>query len=151
MENKTYKIIKFIFGLYLIWLALYNINKISENEKLVQNTLLRFENGFSLDKIVSFLNLKEYIKDNHLNYIRKYSFNFEVIRNSSAEFVYLMNFSLILGGILCAFGFKISIGFSLIGILLNIILIHNIYYFQEEKIKVNVFKYASILGGILFI
>jgi hypothetical protein len=149
-QGQMYKLVRFIFGLYLIWVGLNNLYRIEEYDKSVKNTINNFENIFSIEGIVDFLNIKDYVPLETLEKIKNFHVNFDIIRNSSTDIVYLMNFSLIIGGLLGALGYRISFSFSLIGIILNILFIHNFFYFRDEKMKINVLKMISLLGGIFF-
>jgi len=135
-----------MFGLYLIWMACLNLNKLEINEISIRGTIDKFENEFDLHKILSFCNLNNHLP---IHEIRKYKFNTDNLKNAAKEILYLMNVSLIIGGILCIFGYKVSFSFILLGLLLDLIFIHNYFYFRDEKMKVNVLKMLAILGGAL--
>lgn len=143
MKYGIYSFYRFLFGAYLIWLGIYNLNKLEANSKLV---ITSFE-GYS----VLGSQLKEYASeklDHYLNYkLPNISLNLEDLLNSSNEFVFIMNYALIMGGLLTALGYKVGFSFVFIGLFLNIFLIHNIFYFVNEKMKVNVLKMLAILGG----
>lgn len=149
-QGKMYKLVRFIFGLYLMWVGLNNLYRIEEYDKSVKNTINNFENIFSIDGILNSLYIKDYLSLETLEKVNNFQINFDIIRNSSSDIVYLMNFSLIIGGLLAALGYKISFSFALIGIILNILFIHNLFYFRDEKMKINVLKMLSLLGGIFF-
>jgi hypothetical protein len=149
-QGQMYKIVRFLFGIYLIWVGLNNLYRIEEYDKSVKNTINNFEVIFSIEGILNSLYIKEYIPLETLEKVKNFNLNFDIIRNASSDIVYLMNFSLIIGGLLGAFGYKISFSFSLIGIILNILFIHNVFYFRDEKMKINVLKMISLLGGIFY-
>jgi hypothetical protein len=146
-QGSKYKIVRVLFGLYLVWVGIVNIYRIEEYDKSVKSSITNFESIFSLEGIVDFLSLNEYVPRESLKNI---DFNFNSIRNCSTEIVYLMNLCLIIGGLLGAFGYSVSFSFAFLGILLNIIFIHNFFYFRDEKMKVNVLKMISLMGGIFF-
>jgi hypothetical protein len=125
-------------------MGLINLEKIEMNQGLVKQSVDNFEASFDLEGILNFLNLQKHLP---IHEIRKYSFNTDNLKDSSNELVYAMNISLIIGGILCFFGYRISFSFILVGLVLDLIFIHNYFYFRDEKMKVNVLKLLSILGG----
>jgi hypothetical protein len=144
MKKELYVVFRSLFGLYIIWMGLINLEKIEMNQGLVKQSVDNFEASFDLEGILNFLNLQKHLP---IHEIRKYSFNTDNLKDSSNELVYAMNISLIIGGILCFFGYRISFSFILVGLVLDLIFIHNYFYFRDEKMKVNVLKLLSILGG----
>ena len=150
MKKGMYLVYKILFGLYLIWMGLSNLNNLQANENHVKRTIENFEKGFSIEDVLNFLNLGDFFTAKSIN-IKHLHINFEPAKASAREIVYLMNASLILGGILCVAGFSISFSFIFVGLFLNILFIHNLYYFRDEKMKVTVLKMISILGGAFYI
>ncbi len=147
MKYGLYSFFRFLFGVYLIWLGIYNLGKLEANSSLVKTSIEGYTVYFSHFKQI--LSVKS---GDLFNYqLPNYSFNIQDFLNSSDELVYLMNFALIIGGILCAFGYRVSYGFIMIGLLMNIILVHNYFYFLNEKMKVNVLKMLALLGGALHV
>jgi hypothetical protein len=133
--------------MYLIWLGIYNLDKMESNSNLVKISIEGYTELFSaLKDTISTYSI------NYLNYkIPELTVNTTDLVKSSSEMVFIMNYALIIGGILCVTGYRVSKPFILIGILLNLVLVHNIFYFANEKMKVNVLKMLAVLGGVLHV
>ena len=149
-KGTIYTFFRFLFGVYLIWVGVNNLNKIEMNTNHVKSSIENFNKIFSIEKALNFLTLDSYLHKYNIN-VSNLHLNLEPFHNSAAELVYVMNFSLIIGGILCILGFGISFNFILIALLLDIIFIHNFFYFRDEKMKVNVLKIISILGAAMHV
>ena len=67
------------------------------------------------------------------------------------EITLIFCYLFIVGGFLVSIGYKLGKIIVFITLFLNIILVHNIHYFEGEKLKVNVFKYWSLLGGAFYL
>ena len=78
-------------------------------------------------------------------------FDLNQLKNNSNSISLLIPYLLIIGGFFCLCGYAASIHFIMCGILLDLIFIHNFFYYRDEKLKVNVLKLLSILGGAFFI
>ena len=143
MKYGIYSFYKFLFGTYLIWLGIYNLHKMETNSKLVKTSIEGYSvlcsqfNDFVIDKIETYFSYK----------LPNFNLNIEDLLNSSNELVLVMNYALIMGGLLCALGYKFAFSFVFIGLFLNIFLVHNLFYFVNEKMKVNVLKMLAMLGG----
>ncbi len=144
MGKSIYFLFRSLFGLYIIWMGLINLDKLESNENYVKQTVDNFDKTFDLGSILTFFDLHNHIP---VTEVQKYTFNTDNIKNAASEIVYVMNFSLIIGGVLCFLGYSISFTFILIGLVLDIMFIHNYFYFRDEKMKVNVLKMLAILGG----
>jgi hypothetical protein len=147
MKYGIYPFYRFLFGVYLIWLGIYNLDKMESNSNFVKISIEGYTEIFAfLKNSISALSI------DYLNYkIPEFTLNTTDFLNSSNEIVFIMNYALVMGGILCALGYKVSKGFILIGILLNVALVHNVFYFANEKMKVNVLKMLAVLGGVLHV
>src|SRR5690242_19015512 len=137
-NNLKYSFLRILFGFYMIWLGLASLHHIKIYEVYVKNTFDVMDENFNLEFILNIFNLHE---DPHAQTIKEFKPNFSNFKKSTNEIIYLQSLSLILGGLLCIFGFSLGFTFILIGILIDLIFIHNIIYFAQEKMKVNVLKY----------
>jgi hypothetical protein len=140
MKKALYILSRFLFGLYILWIGIRGINDVTQTQQHV---------------LKSFEALERLHKDIHTDLLEGTGYhipiNFEFLRSNSAEIVYFVNILFIMGGLLAAFGKRLGRTFIVIGLLIDLLLIHNIVYFAEEKMKVNVLKILSILGGALHI
>jgi len=141
MKMTIYKFIKILFGFYLILFGIYSLDKLEISSPIVARSIDSFQRDFPVEAITSFLKIEKF-------YDRKTLIqNTESFKKFANEIIYLMNFSLILGGMLCILGYKNCFAFIIIGLFLNLIFIYNHYYFANEKMKVNVLKIVALLGG----
>jgi hypothetical protein len=120
-----------LLGLTLIILGLKGITEVHPNKTKIVDTITRLE--------------KEVLAPLKLN------INLELIKKHSTEIVYFQNLSLIYGGFLLFFGMCLSKAFITVFILLEIILINNLYFNRDEKSIKFASVLLSILGGILTI
>jgi hypothetical protein len=144
MKKGTYNFFRALFGIYMIWMGLINLDKLQANETFVKQSVENFEKIFDLEEILTFFDLHSHISADTL---RHYSLKTDNVKNAAKEIVYLMNISMIIGGLFCLFGYSIAFTFIISGLLLDMIFIHNYFYFRDEKMKVNVLKMLAIVGG----
>lgn len=142
-----YSFIRTLFGLYVLWLGIVHLHDIKNYEENVKNILNLMDTNFNLEPVLKIVNLHE---NPNTQFIKSYKPNFEKFKKYTYEIVYLQGLTFIIGGILCTFGFSLSFNFILLGIILDIIFIHN--YFgpntKDQTIKVKALKFVSLLGGI---
>ena len=138
---KLYKLIRFFFGIFIVWLGIVGLNDIKTHETLVIKSVEKYD---TIIREVELTFLSQYLPN-------KLNINLNNIKNFSNEILLFKNILLIAGGLLCSFGFSISKTLIIIGFIIDLIFIHNIFYWVEERMKVNVLKYISILGGVLHI
>ena len=149
MKNQNFKLVRFFFGIYMIILTIRSFLDLKENK----NTMIKYIDRYEKD----INGVSEYLKafyQKHLsqNYdLSKINFNlkFEKIKDFAEETLIISYMITILGGLLMIYGYSISFAFIFYGLLIELIFIHNIYYFREEKMKVNVLKLISIFGGLM--
>ena len=117
---------------------------------------LRMKSSFSSKHNQNNLNSAKYTNlrikmDRSLPNKRNYNWKQNKLKNNSNSISLLIPYLLIIGGFFCLCGYAASIHFIMCGILLDLIFIHNFFYYRDEKLKVNVLKLLSILGGAFFI
>jgi hypothetical protein len=142
-KANIYKIVRFFFGVYILWLGLIGFNDIESKQNFTNKSVEKFDiilKDLDLTFLPSFLNLPE-----------KLNLDLNRMKIHSLEIIYLQNSLLVAGGLLCAFGFSIAKPIIMIALFIEFTFIYNIFYWIEEKMKVNVLKYMSILGGVLHI
>ena len=82
--------------------------------------------------------------------VNKY-FDINTIQEKSYDIINYSCYLFIVGGILIAIGLRTGKIIVFITLMLNIFLIYNIFYFVGEALKVNVFKYWSLLGAAYYL
>ncbi len=124
-------IFRALLSLTLIVLGLKGLSEVHTNKTNLVENVNRFE--------------KEVLSPFNLN------INLELIKKHSTEVIYFENLSLIYGGFLLFFGFSLSKAFITTFILLELVLINNLY-FNRNAINIKyVSVLVSLLGGILTI
>jgi hypothetical protein len=150
-QSKKYVFIRFLFGLYIIWFGIRALYDIKQNATHVQQSIELVEKVFLKNPENENL-VKELGLDFLLPYVEPLAqINLETFKNHGNEVVYIQSFAFILGGAMCAFGYSLSSTIMLIGFFLNIFFIHNLFYFTQEKMKVNVLKILALLAGVLHV
>lgn len=133
---------KFFYGIFIIWYGinlLYNEKK-EENEKYIPSALdfiHKIQNSTKIDlklnKMINSLDLSKSCKAH------------------SYEIIYFIGIIFIIGGFVASCGYGESYYFIMIGLILDLIFIHNLSYYKQEPMKINVFKIISLIGGSYFI
>ena len=137
--NVAYNFSRILYGLFLIW---YGINMIDPHYRTINKTFI--ERTFNNLKNTTIYNV---LANNTLNYEK----NIEKLNQSSNNICLLMSYLLIIGGIFCMCGYSVSIHFIMCGLLIDFCLIHNIYYFRDEQVKVNTIRVLALIGGAYFV
>lgn len=152
MKKGIYTIIRFLFGLYIIWLGIINIHEMNHNQTYIQHSITNYQDDINIHNILHNYQLQSYISPKYLN-IFHISFNSAMysLSQHKDDLIYLITFIYIIGGILCSLGYKISSKFIQSAILLDLFFIHSYYYYRDEIMKVNVLKLIAILGGTSYI
>ena len=142
-RQRVYLYMKIFYGFFITWMG-YNIlmsDYLNEkNQKYLKETLISIKtkidnynpNLLSNEKLIKF-------------------FNYDTLINKTYEITLIFCYLFIVGGFLVSIGYKLGKIIVFITLFLNIILVHNIHYFEGEKLKVNVFKYWSLLGGAFYL
>jgi len=148
MKKVIYSIIRFVFGMYIIWLGLINLQELNQNHTYIQRSIQNYQQDLNFQTVIHYIHLDTYISQKTLNTMQ-YTIHSAMgsLTNHTDDLIYLITFLLIIGGFLCALGFTISCKFIQSAILLDLLFIHSYYYYRDERMKVNVLKMIAILGG----
>lgn len=138
--NLSYTFIRLLFGLYVVW---YGVVSVHETHK-TENVLLITKS------IHEFANFTEIISPSLLSTYSPY-IDLSVLSQHSSDILTFMSLLFIVGGFICISGYSSAFHFIMLGLILDMFFIHNYAYFKYEKMKVNVLKLLSILGGAYFI
>ncbi len=149
MKNANYRLIKFLFGLFIILLGIRNFLDLEENK----NLMLKYVNKLEYDMNYHMNFIKEYMKENYkelkdFNFIN-HTFNFNIFRENVPEIILSSSFITIIGGILMLYGYSMASAYVMYGFLIEFLFLHNYYFFKEEKMKVNVLKLIAVFGGLM--
>ena len=137
-KQRVFYYMKMFYGLFLIWLG---INIINNDELHVLYSKYLKE---------TFEFVKTFIDKYNPNLVSKL-FDFNILTGNIEAIIYYFSIILMVGGGLLSVGWKLGKIIVFILIFLDIVLVHNVIYFKEEKLKVNVIKFISFFGGIYYL
>ena len=142
-KHRIYLYMKIFYGFFISWMG-YNLlideHFIGTNQKYLGESLTYIKNvtNFYYPNLLSNEKLTKF-------------FDYNTLLNKTYEITIGFSYLFIVGGFLVSVGLKIGKITVVIGLLLNVILVYNIFYFKGETLKVNVFKFWSLLGGALYL
>ena len=142
-KHRIYLYMKIFYGFFISWMG-YNLlideHFIGTNQKYLGESLTYIKNvtNFYYPNLLSNEKLTKF-------------FDYNTLLNKTYEITIGFSYLFIVGGFLVSVGLKIGKITVVIGLLLNVILVYNIFYFKGETLKVNVFKFWSYLGGALYL
>jgi len=140
-SERAYLYMKVFYGCFFIWLG-YNIlfsTKMNDiNQKYLKLTFAYLQNS-------TYYYFPDYFSDNYA------IFDFNILINKVDIITNIFGYSFIMGGLLSSIGYKLGKIIIVISILLNILLVHNIFYFIGEELKIIAIKYLQLLGGAIFL
>ena len=134
-----YSFARVFYGIFIIWYGIVLVfqPQLKENTELIQR---------SVDII------RNITQTNFTQYADRGSYvDLDLIKNNASDMVLLIGVLMIVGGFLTACGYSCEIHFVLCALILDLIIIHNIIYYRTQKMKINVLKVISLLGGAYFI
>ena len=142
-RHRAYLYMKIFYGFFISWMG-YNI---------LMSEQLNEKNQKYFNVTLSYIqNVTDYYYPNLLSNekVNKY-FDINTIQEKSYDIINYSCYLFIVGGILIAIGLRTGKIIVFITLMLNIFLIYNIFYFIGEALKVNVFKYWSLLGAAYYL
>lgn len=117
---------RLLFGLSLIGLGLKTITDINKIEPFVSQTIDQIQHRV----------LKKQFKISHL-------------KQHSQNLVYFDGFLLIASGLFIINGFRFSKVMIFLAVLLDLLLIHNLYFYKEQKYEIYRSLLVSLFGGVI--
>ena len=142
-QQRVYLYMKMFYGLFISWMG-YNVlmseQLYQKNEKYLKETMLFIKN------LIDFYYPHLLTNETLIKFI-----NYEILLTKTNEITTIFCYIFIFGGFLVSVGLKIGKIIIFINLLLNVLLVHNILYFHGEKLKVNVLKYLTLLGGAYYL
>lgn len=127
MKNIFHVFFRLLFGLSLIAIGLQGIHNID-------STVPHAEKTYNLIT--------------HHNALKSYEFLRKPAISNHIGHLVLAHYGLfIAGGLLSIFGFCTGKFLVFLGVAANIALIHNPYFYREDKFIVNSLKYLAVFGG----
>ena len=141
--QRAYLYMKIFYGFFIVWMG-YNI--------LMSEQLNEKNQKYLKESLIYIRNMTNYYYPNLLTnekLIRYFDYN--ILLNKTNEIIIGSCILFIVGGFLISIGLKIGKIIIFINLLINILFIYNNFYFKGEALKVNVFKYWSLLGGAYFL
>ena len=140
---RAYLYMKIFYGFFISWMG-YNILM---SEQLNEKNQKYFKVSVGFVKNITDFYYPNLLSNEKVN---KY-FDINAIQNKSYDIINYSCYLFIVGGFLISIGFRTGKIIVFITLILNILLIYNIFYFVGEALKVNVFKYWSLLGAAYYL
>ena len=132
MKSFFFKLFRTLFGLYLVYLGLHQLQNSDNLQKSIPTTINYLQNQILLP--------------------REIKIELDSIVNNANEIVKFYVINVILSGVLIFFGFRIGKFFLTISVILDLLFIHNIAnYIGEIDHVSNTSKIIAILGGSYYI
>jgi hypothetical protein len=129
MKGFLFIVLRLILGLFLVLLFLKNLTEINNKKIILLENIEAFEKNI----------LIPYNINTDLNLLKQHPM----------EILYFENLCVIYGAFLLILGFSLSRTFILIGFLIEMIFINNIYFNRDQKSVTNFSLLLGIFGGIL--
>ena len=142
-KQRVYLYMKIFYGFFISWMG-YNVlmseQLYQKNEKYLKETMNYIKNvtNFYYPNLLSNKKVIQFV-------------DYDKLLNKTNEITNGFCYIFIIGGFITSIGLKIGKRIVFFALLLNILLVHNILYFKGEKLKVNVLKYMTLLGGANFL
>ena len=138
--NLSYTFVRLLFGLFIMWYGVLSVHEThrTENIQLITKSIHEFGNFTEMISPSLLATYSPYI-------------DLSTLSEHSSDILMFIAFLFVLGGLMCISGYSVAFHFVMLGLLLDVFFIHNYAYFKYEKMKVNVLKLLSILGGAYFI
>lgn len=132
LKTFSFKFVRSLFGLYIIYLALFQIQHLDILAK-------------SVPKTIETLNSQVLAP-------REITVNLSSFTTNAKEIVQFYLINLVISGLFILFGFKIGKYFLTISVLIDLIFIHNWANYEGQVDHVsNTSKLVSILGGSFYL
>ena len=133
--ERVYIYMRVFYGLFICWLG-FNI--------LLNEELNKTDQKYMKESLILIKNMSNY-------FYPDFKYDYDKLINNTEEVIATICYMLIIGGILASIGFKLGKYIILLTLILNILFVKNIFYLKGEKLRVNVFKFISFLGGALYL
>ena len=138
--NLSYTFIRLLFGVYIMWYGVVALHETHKNENVHLIT----------KSINEFGNFTEIISPSLLSTYSSY-ISLDILSQHAVDILMFISLLFIIGGFICICGYSSAFHFIMLGLILDVFFIHSYAYFKYEKMKVNVLKLLSIIGGAYFI
>jgi len=149
MKNAKYKLLKFLFGLFVILFSIRTFLELEENKNQTVKYISKYESDINhFWKIIKDLITDNFVEANDLNFLN-FTFNFDNLKAHSQEIMISSSLLTFIGGLLMIYGYSIASAFVIFGFIIEFLFLHNYYYFKEEKMKVNVLKLIAVFGSLM--
>ena len=133
--ERVYIYMRVFYGLFICWLG-FNM--------LLNEQLNETDQKYMKESLMLVKNMSNY-------FYPDFKYDYDKLINNTSDIIATFCYMLIIGGILVSIGFNIGKYIVVITLLLHILFVKNIFYLRGEKLRVNVFKFISFLGGALYL
>lgn len=131
MKRALFYLFRLVFGAFLIIHGLRGLIDVSSSSK-------------------TFLNSSNLLEKRIFNTQEKHQ-HFKLLREYAVQVLEFENFAFIFGGLLVAFGFKLSKLVLTLALLIDAGFINNPYFYPNDKVLCNAARLLTIWGGVLSI
>ena len=132
MKSFVFKIFRTIFGLYLVYLGIIQLQNSESLQKTIPTTINYLQNQILIP--------------------REIKLELDTITNNAKEIVNFYIINMILSGVLIFFGFRLGKFILTISIILDLLFIHNYAHYDNNIDHIsNTSKLITILGGSYYI
>jgi hypothetical protein len=132
MKSFVFKLLRTVFGLYLVYLGIIQLQNSESLQKTIPTTINYLQNQILIP--------------------REIVVELDTISNNAPEIVNFYVINMILSGVLIFFGFRLGKFILTISIILDLLFIHNYAHYDNNIDHIsNTSKLITILGGSYYI
>ncbi len=132
MKSLVFKLLRTVFGLYLVYLGIIQLQNSESLKKTIPTTINYLQNQILIP--------------------REIKVELDTISNNAQEIVNFYVINMILSGVLIFFGFRLGKFILTISIILDLLFIHNYAHYDNNIDHIsNTSKLITILGGSYYI
>ena len=133
--ERVYIYMRVFYGLFICWLG-FNI--------LLNEQLNKTDQKYMKESLTLIKNMSNY-------FYPDFKYDYDGLISKTPDINATICYMLIIGGLLLSIGFKFGKYIIILTLIINILLVKNIFYLRGEKLRVNVFKFISFLGGAIYL
>jgi hypothetical protein len=81
--------------------------------------------------------------------VLKKDFSVSILKENAANIIFIEAYLLIASGLLSIFGFRLAKVTGFLAIFIELLFVHNAYFYREQKYIITSSIYIALFGGIL--
>ncbi len=126
MKKLFHVFFRLLFGLSLIGLGIYTLTDMNKLDTYVNQTIDQIQHK-----------------------VLKKDFDISFLKQNSLSILYAESFLLISSGLFTIFGFGLAKLFAFLAIVIELSLVHNVYFYREPRHWVLASAFLGVFGGVL--